>query len=319
MRGTYGCGSDSDRRSGLRNAIRGDGRAHPSFDPFGTRIGRLSCSDPNLQQIPREESEDGRTEGKLIRDAFIADDGWVLLSADYSQVELRSAAYLSGDPVMTAIFQRGEDIHQQTARLIAKQAWGIEPDAVRKPHRTKAKVINFSLAFGKGDASLAEDLGISVSEAKRTREAIFGKFAKLKMYKDACLAYARRRGEVYTRFNDAPGLRRNLWRIADQTDADRVTAEHGSFHTPISGTAAHFCLRAIIECVRWLREDAVPARLVLTVHDSLMFEVREDCVPEVAWQVKRIMESRSMGDVPVVADIEVGPSWGQMEKYVVAP
>lgn len=316
QRGTYGCGSDGE--GGLRQHIRSDGRVHPTFDPMGTRIGRLNCTDPNLQNITREEREDGNLDGKMIRDAFVAEDGWVLLEVDQSQIELRAMAYLSGDEVMKGIFQRGEDIHQRTAELISEIAWRIKPSEVRKPHRTKAKIFNFSLAFGKGDNTLAEELGISVSEAKRIHEAIYGKFTRMKEYKDACLAYARKKGEVWTRFDDQPARRRSLWRIADHDDGVRVTAEHGAFHTPVSGTAAHYCLRNLIECVRWLREDAVPARLGLMVHDSLLFEVREDCVPEVAWQVKRIMEQHSMGDVPLCADIKTGRSWGSLKKYAVA-
>jgi DNA polymerase I-like protein with 3'-5' exonuclease and polymerase domains len=312
MRNTYGCGEDG--RGGLKAHVRPDGRVHPWYDPGATRVGRLNCTDPSLHTIPREESEDHRKEGKLIRDAFVADPGWKLLSADYSQVELRVLAYLSGDEEMIGVYKRGEDLHQRTAEGIARQAWGMRPEEVGKVQRDKAKIVNFALVYGKGDESLATDLGVSAGEARRIRDAIFGRFPRVAEYRDACLAHARRKGEVWTKFDGERGRRRSLWSIAAEEGEVRSRAEHGSLHTPVCGTAADLSLRSIVECVRWIRADAIPVRLVLSVHDALVFEVREDVLAEAGYQIKRIMEGWSLGDVPLVVALKAGDSWGSLAK-----
>lgn len=312
LKKTYAKGSKGDK--GLYAHIRGDGRIHPTFNLDGARSGRLSCENPNLQNIPRPDED--REESVMIRNVFIAPPGTVLLEADYSQLELRIAAWMSGDEAMKQVFIAGEDIHQRTAEGISMLAWGIEPAAVRSSHRSKAKVVNFGLIYGKTDRTLAKELGISVEEAHAIREAILGRFPRFRAWMDECLAYARKKGEVWTWWDGKPARRRPLWRIADADDLARSRAEHGSWNSPIQGTASDFCLRSLVECVRWLHSDAVPAKLVLTVHDSLMFEVQVEAVHEVAWQVRRIMQSWNSGGVPLVVDIKTGPSWGRLEKYV---
>jgi DNA polymerase-1 len=182
--------------------------------------------------------------------------------------------------------------------------------------RRASKIINFRTLYGGGDASNAKEIGCSPEEAARLRESIFGKFRRLATWIKERLADSKRTGRASTWWAGRPAHVRPLWRIGDRDDAARVKAEHSSWNTPIQGTAAHFCLASLVKCVQWIRDDCPPVRLDLTVHDSLLFEAREDAVRELAWQVRRIMEGWDSGVVPIVADLKIGTSWGSMKKYV---
>ena len=304
MRGTYSC-------SGMLPHIRCDGRIHPNIRLDGARSGRTSCEDPNLQNIPRAKDS---PEGKMARDVFVASPGCTLVQFDYKTLELRVAAMLSGDPDMLAIFLAGVDYHQRTAELISKQAWNIPPEKVESKHRTQAKTINFALLYGMGDAALAAKIGSSMAEAGRVREAILGKFKGLAAWLDKQVHEVRMTGSCRTWWDGQLARRRPLHGIADQDDAKRSNAENGAKNTPVQGTASDFCIASLVACVDWLREDAVPAKLVLPVHDSLLFDVRDGAVEEVIAQVPRIMCGWNSGGVPLEVDVEVGPSWGSLKK-----
>jgi len=311
MRSTYAIG--------MLPHVRPDGRIHPSILLDGARSGRTSCKDPNLQNIPRVDDPESPTykgpEGKMARDCFCARPGYLLLSADYSQLELRIAAMLSNDPVMKEIFRSGVDFHKRTAQMVAPMLWHITAEQVGKEHRAQAKAVNFGVLYGMTARTLAANLGCTVAEAQRVMDAILGKFVRLAAWCKERLSESRRTGESWTMWDGERARRRSLHRIADEDDGQRITAENGAVNTPIQGTASDYCVRSIVDVVDWLREDAVPAMLCLPVHDSLLLEVREDAVPEVAYQVKRIMESYPSGDVELKVDIEVGRAWGSLEKY----
>ena len=303
MLGTYA--------SGLAEHARSDGRIHPNYKLDGARSGRTSCDSPNMQTLPRAKDS---TEGKMARDCIAAPDGFTLVEFDFSQVELRVAAMLSGDIVMQQIFRDGVDVHRRTAELIAPVAWGIQPEQVEDKHRSQAKTCVFALLYGSSDASIAARLGISMAAAARLREAIFGQFKKLGAYCQDQVMRARRTGETWTYWNGQRARRRPLHRIADNDSESRSRAENGAFNSPIQGTASGYCMMSLIRAVQWIEEDCVPdVKLVLTVHDSLLFEVREEMIDEVTSVVPRIMISWPMKGLPLVVDGKVGKSWGSME------
>ena len=306
LRGTYA--------AGLLPYVREDGRIHPSILLDGARSGRTSCANPNLQNQPRPSSP----EAKMVRDLFIAAQGYKLVSLDYSQLELRVAAYLANDPAMIAIFLENVDYHQRTAELISQVAWGITPDKVTKEHRSFAKTINFGLVYGKGDGTIAEEFGITIAEAAKIRAAILGTFKKLDEWCKMKTRESKRSGEAWTIWNGQPARRRSLFRIGDKGDAgsaSRKVAENGAVNTPIQGTASDYCIASLTACVAWLLAEKLPARLVLPIHDALLFEVRDDYVDEVASGARDIMQSWDAGGVPLVVDCEVGDAWGSLMKY----
>jgi len=304
LHGTYG--------TGLLQHIRSDGRIHPSILLDGAATGRTSCQSPNLQNIVRDS---GSLEGKMIRDCFIAPVGYRLLQLDYSQLELRVAAMLSGDPVMLRIFEEGVDFHRRTAELICKAVWGIDPKDVTKAHRTVGKTINFGILFGIGDEGLAAQAGCSVRMARQVREEVMGTFKVLASWIKERLAYAKRTGYCWTWWDGARGRRRSLWQIADQDHDASGTAERGAWNGPIQGTGSDFCVASLAATVQWILEEDVPVKLVLPVHDSLLLEAKEDYVDEAAWQVYRIMTGWRSGAVKLEVDVETGPAWGSMVKY----
>jgi uracil-DNA glycosylase family 4 len=295
--------------------IRADGRMHPSLNLDGAATGRTSMENPNLQQVPRT----GTVEGKMARDCFSVADiaKYVMVSFDFSQLEYRVAADLSGDPEMLHIYKSdlAADLHMRTAQLVSQQVWGIAPEDVTKDHRSEAKAINFGTLYGMGDYALAAILGRTPDEARAVKKAIMGRFKVLDAWCKAKLKEARLQGGVWTDWAGEPFRFRPLWRVADRDDEARSRAEHGSWNTPVQGKASDYCLFSLAECVKWLVEDAVPAKLVLTVHDSLIFEVRKDALNEVLATVPEIMTSWPVNNgVPLLVDAEVGPSWGSLEK-----
>jgi DNA polymerase-1 len=323
MRGTYA--------SGMLEHVRADRstgypwhRIHPNVKLDGARSGRTSCTDPNLQNIPRP---DGSPEGKMARDCFAAPPGYKLVELDYSQLELRVACLLSRDPKMLEIFKSGVDYHLRTAQLVSKLAWGVDDlmqldKAAAKEYRSRAKAVNFGVLYGKGAGGLAAEWGCKVDDAQRVIDLIMGQFKVLDTWCDARLAEARKTGIVWTWWDGENARRRPLWRVADKSqenDASRNRAENGAVNSPIQGTASDFCIASLTACVDWIEQDCVPGtKLVLPVHDALMFEVRDDMVDEVAHTAAHIMRSWPFGDVPLVVDCKVGQSWGSMVDYDVA-
>jgi DNA polymerase I-like protein with 3'-5' exonuclease and polymerase domains len=306
---------DSNYAAGMLPFVSDDGRVHPSFLLDGARSGRLSCQSPNLQTIPKSTDEDW---GRMARGCFAAQPGWSILSVDYSQLELRIAAMLSGDPTMTDIFKRGEDLHQKTAEMIAPLVWKITAEQVKRhPHRDAAKTVNFGVLYGQTAKGLALKIGCSEEEAERIIKAILGKFSKLSSWIQGQLNAARTYGVTWTYWDGQPARVRNLWQIGDEDKEARGTAERSSWNTPIQGTGSDYLLRSLVQVVDWLKGDGVPARLVLPVHDSLLLEVRDDCLAEVAGKVVSIMQSWPSGDVPLLVEAEAGPSWGDLKKIIV--
>ena len=297
---------------GMEFFIRDDGRIHPNYQIAGTATGRPSCTDPNLFNIPNAAT----AEGKMCRDIFVAADGCTLMEFDYSQIELRVAAMLSGDDVMIDFFKQGADFHLQTAKLIAG-SFNIDPDDVTAGHplRQQAKIVNFATLYGDPPAGLAARLNISRRMAESLQKAILGKFRRLRSWINDSLKSSRRSGVSRTWWNGDVFRERPLWKIADGEGAARETAERSSWNTPVQGTAAEYTNASIGAIQRWLDDDFVPAKMVLTVYDSILLEVQHGAVDEVRHGVKNIMEGWPvLHDVPIVSDLKIGPAWGSMEE-----
>ena len=300
---------DGTYASGMARYLSSDGRIHPNLLIDGAKSGRMSSSEPNLQNLPRSSKPDGC----MARGCFVATPGWVLLDADYSQLELRVGAGLSGDSVMIESFKRGEDIHMATARAIAR-VWGIDPDSVTDEHRAKAKTVNFGLAYGEGDGALAHALGCTLEEAQAIHEAVLGRFAGFAAWCQEQLRTSKKTGVTWSYWNGERARRRNLWRIGDQDDDARGTAERSSWNTPIQGSGHEYLLNSMIRIVSWIRNNGVPAKVCIPVHDSLLMEVQEDALDEVMETARGIMQGWPCGGVPIVVDMKLGKNWGEMKK-----
>jgi DNA polymerase-1 len=276
---------------------RRTGRLHTTFNQAVAATGRLSSSDPNLQNIPI------RTEvGRRIREAFVADPGYQIVSADYSQIELRILAHFSEDPDFLDAFRSGHDIHRRTAA----QVFGVPHEAVTADQRRIAKAINFGLVFGQQEFGLAQVLRIPRAEARAYIESYFQRYSGVREYMERAISDARRSGEVTTLL----GRRRPLPEIRASRIQDRNHAERIARNSPIQGTAADLLKLAMIRVDGGLRDRWPTARLLLTVHDELVFEVEEAAVaPFSAW-VKGEMEAVYELRVPLVVDVGAGRTWG---------
>lgn len=272
-----------------------DGRIHTSFNQSVANTGRLSSSNPNLQNIPI------RTErGREMRKAFVAREGHVLLAADYSQVELRILAAISGDEAMIQAFKDGEDIHSRTA----KEIFHLESlDEVTADHRRKAKEVNFGIPYGVSAFGLAQRLGIPNSEGKEMIDRYFGRFPKVKAYMSEQVQYAQEHGYVKTYF----GRRRYLRDIKASGPA-RGFAERNAINMPIQGTAADIIKLAMVDIFNWLASSTFKTKMVLQVHDELIFEVPEQEMEQVKPEICRRMEAVDIG-VPLKVEAGVGANW----------
>lgn len=275
------------------------GRLHTSFSQTGTATGRLSSSDPNLQNIPV------RTElGRQIRAAFVAEPGWSLLSADYSQIELRILAHFSGDPVLVEAFRKGEDIHARTAQ----EVFGVGPLAQTAEHRRVAKVINFGIIYGLSPFGLAQQLGIDQKEAAQFIAAYFARYGGVKEYLDRALAEVRKTGFTRTLF----GRIRPIPEITAPQANLRNFAERAALNTPLQGTAADLIKLAMIAIHRQLAAENFRAKMILQVHDELLFEAPGNQIERLRAMVKPAMEKVYSLKVPLVVDIKTGPNWRDM-------
>jgi DNA polymerase-1 len=283
---------------GLTPLIK-DGRVHTSFHQALTATGRLSSTDPNLQNIPART-----VEGRRIRRAFTADEGWLMLSADYSQIELRVLAHLSGDPVLLDAFASGEDIHQRTA----SEVMGIKPEAVDANARRLAKVINFGIIYGMGPQRLASELDIPLKEASDYIERYFKRLPGVSAYLEQCLKEARERGYVTTYL----GRRRYLPELSSPQGGARAQAERIAINTPIQGTAADLIKMAMVGLHRALRDYQDRARMLLQVHDELLFEVRRDATDRVSGIVREQMENVARLQVALRVELKSGPNWAEL-------
>jgi DNA polymerase I len=276
------------------------GRLHTTFDQVGTATGRLSSANPNLQNIPI------RTElGREIRAAFTAEPGHVLLSADYSQIELRLLAHFSKDPLLVEAYRNGDDIHT----LTASQVFGVPPLMVTADHRRQAKVVNFGIVYGLSAFGLSQNLNIETSEAKQFIHAYFEKYKGVRAFIDATLEQARREQGVKTMF----GRVRPIPDINSKNVNLRGFAERTAVNTPLQGTAADLIKLAMIQIDAAVREQALKSRMTLQVHDELVFEVPEAEVDAMKLLVRRHMENVHSLSVPLVVDIGVGPNWRDLE------
>lgn len=274
------------------------GRVHTSFNQAVTATGRLSSSDPNLQNIPIRTAE-----GRRIREAFIPQEGWTMLSADYSQVELRVMAHMADVPALKESFVAGEDIHQRTASEI----FGVFPEMVDAEMRRQAKTINFGVLYGMGAFSLAKDLGIGRKEAQQFIDHYFERYPAVLDYLETKKAEAREHQYVTTLL----GRRCAIPEINSKNGAIRSYAERNAINYPIQGSAADIIKVAMVNIDRRLRDEKLQTRMLLQVHDELVFEVPPQELEQVSELVRIEMENAVPLDVPLKVDIGSGENWAQ--------
>ena len=277
------------------------GRVHTSYNQAVAATGRLSSTDPNLQNIPIRTED-----GAKIRTAFVAGEkGWKILSADYSQIELRLMAHLSKDQTLCDAFHQGHDIHAVTAAKVN----GIPLEEVTREQRSAAKGVNFGIIYGQTDFGLSEALGIPMSEAKAFRENYFATYPGVRVYMDATIEFAREHGYVMTLL----GRKRPMPDIHSDNRATREFAERTAINTPIQGTAADIIKLAMIKVDRELERirsrAPLKAHMLLQVHDELVFEVPPEKIDELTALVKQEMESALPLDVPLIVDVGIGDNW----------
>lgn len=273
-----------------------NGRIHTKFNQTGTATGRLSSVDPNMQNIPvRGEL------GKELRRYFIADPGYVLVDADYSQIELRLLAEISGDPVMRQAFLDGTDVHTSTAA----QVFHVAPELVTSEMRRQAKAVNFGIVYGIGDFSLAEDLHVSRKTAREYIDSYLSTYVKVDAYLKETVEKARADGYTTTML----GRRRPIPELAAKNKNLQAFGKRVAMNSPIQGSAADIIKLAMIGVSRAIKEAGIDARLILQVHDELIVETRPECVKEASEILRREMENAVQTTVPLSADISVGENW----------
>lgn len=273
-------------------------RVHTCYHQAVAATGRLSSMEPNLQNIPIRTPE-----GRRIRQAFIAPPGWCIVAADYSQIELRIMAHLSGDEGLLNAFSDERDIHQATAA----EVFGMSLDQVTAEQRRYAKMINFGLIYGMSAFGLASRLGIERSEAQRYVELYFQRYPGVRRYMEETRQQARERGYVETVF----GRRLFLNDISSRNSALRQGAERAAINAPMQGTAADIIKRAMIEVDRWLIRSKIAARLIMQVHDELVFEVRREAVDEVMARARELMSAAAQLRTSLKVDVGVGENWDE--------
>jgi DNA polymerase-1 len=274
------------------------GRVHTSYHQAVAATGRLSSTDPNLQNIPIKSEE-----GRKIRQAFIAPPGYKVVAADYSQIELRIMAHLSGDQGLLTAFNDGLDVHRATAA----EVFGVAPENVTQELRRSAKAINFGLIYGMSSFGLAKQLGLGRSEAQAYIDLYFTRYPGVKRYMDNIRAQAREQGYVETLF----GRRLYLPEINSKNASLRQYAERTAINAPMQGTAADIIKRAMITTDRWLGDEHADAKMIMQVHDELVFEMAEDKVNVYSENIRQLMSSAAELSVPLIVDIGVGNNWDE--------
>ncbi len=283
------------------------GRVHTSFNQTGTATGRVSSTDPNLQNIPIRTEE-----GRRVRRAFIVPDGYKLLGVDYSQVELRILAHYSQDDALLKAFLEGQDIHRATAAAVYR----IPPERVTYEQRSFAKSVNFGLMYGMGAFRLARDSDLTLAEAEKFIADYFNQFPGVRQYLDGSIAQAKKQGYLETllgRRRYFPELDESLGRKVGYQVAQ--SAEREAVNMPIQGTAADIIKIAMINLAHALKEGGYAARMILQVHDELVLDVPDGELDRVAPLVIEVMESAFKLDAPLVADAKVGTNWAEMERW----
>ena len=291
LKGTY-----TDKLPLMVNPITG--RVHTNYAQAVAVTGRLSSNEPNLQNIPIRTPE-----GRRVREAFIAPPGHLIASADYSQIELRIMAHISEDPGLLSAFAEGRDVHRATAA----EVFGVAVDEVSSEQRRYAKVINFGLIYGMGAFGLASNLGIDQKAAKNYIERYFDRFAGVKRYMDETRAKAAEQGYVETLF----GRRIVLPEIQGGSGPRRAAAERQAINAPMQGTAADLIKLAMIAVQAELDRAGKSTRIVMQVHDELVFELPEDEVDWLRTEVPRLMAGAAQLKVPLLAEVGVGANWDQ--------
>jgi DNA polymerase-1 len=281
---------------GLTKVIAEDGRIHTSFNQTETRTGRISSTEPNLQNIPvRQEL------GRELRRFFHAKDGCVLCDADYSQIELRVLAALSGDPTMTAAFNQEKDIH----RITASQVFGVPEEWVTPLMRSQAKAVNFGIVYGIGAHSLSEDIHVSYKEAKQYIDSYLSHYGAVAGYMDGLITAAKESGYGETLF----GRRRPLPELRASNGITRSFGERVARNMPIQGTAADIIKIAMIRVHQRLQQEQVAATLILQVHDELIVEAEEKDAERAATILKEEMENAVSLPVRLRVDVNIGKTW----------
>jgi DNA polymerase-1 len=274
----------------LPEKIAADGRVHGKLNQTVAATGRLSSTDPNLQNIPI------RTElGQKIRSAFVSDEGNLLISVDYSQLELRILAHVTQDEVLLDAFQKGEDIHARTAKLV----FGDESQ------RRLAKIINFGIAYAVEAYGLSQRIGLSVSESKKIIQDYYETYQGVKKYMDETPEFAREHGYVASIF----GRRRPLPSIHDKNYNVRSRAEREAINMPVQGTASDIVKIAMLKVDKALTKEGLEAKLIMQIHDELLFEVPKNELETVCQIVKKEMENAVELDVPLIAEVGIGKDW----------
>jgi DNA polymerase-1 len=273
-------------------------RVHTCYHQAVAATGRLSSMEPNLQNIPIRTPE-----GRRIRTAFVASPGWCIVAADYSQIELRIMAHLSGDAGLLTAFAEERDIHQATAA----EVFGLPLEKVSADQRRTAKMINFGLIYGMSAFGLASRLGIERSEARRYVDLYFERYPGVRRYMDETRQQARERGYVETVF----GRRLYLNDIASRNAALRQGAERAAINAPMQGTAADIIKRAMIEVDRWLSTSRIPARLIMQVHDELVFEVQREAADELMGRARELMSGAAQLRTSLKVDVGAGSNWDE--------
>ena len=273
------------------------GKVHSSFNQTVTVTGRISSTEPNLQNIPV------RTElGREMRRMFVAEsEEYVLVDADYSQIELRVLAHIAGDENMIEAFRSGFDIHASTAAKV----FGVSPDSVSGEMRSAAKAINFGLVYGMGEFSLSQDLHISLKEAKAYIDDYLGSYPNVKKYMKDTVDFAKEYGYVKTMF----GRRRDIPELKSSNYQTRSFGERAAMNTPVQGTAADIIKLAMINVSRRLKQENLKSRLILQVHDELIVEAEKTEVDQVCRILKTEMENAASLLVPLKVDMQTGHSW----------
>jgi DNA polymerase-1 len=274
------------------------GRIHTSYHQAVTATGRLSSSDPNLQNIPIRTEE-----GRRIRQAFIAPEGYKVMAADYSQIELRIMAHLSGDEGLQRAFAEGLDVHRATAA----EVFGVDVDKVTGEQRRSAKAINFGLIYGMSAFGLGKQLHVGRNEAQQYIDLYFERYPGVQQYMDRTRTQAAEQGYVET----LQGRRLYLPEINSRNGMRRQAAERTAINAPMQGTAADIIKRAMIDVSTWLADSGLDARVIMQVHDELVLEVAESCVEQVAEGLKAKMEAAAKLSVPLLVEVGLGNNWDE--------
>ena len=288
LKSTYG--------DGLLKVLSEDGRVHTTFKQTMTLTGRLSSAEPNLQNIPV------RTEkGRELRKFFVAKEGCVLVDADYSQIELRVLAHISGDEALCRAFREGEDIHTATAAKV----YGVPVEMVTGDMRKSAKAVNFGIIYGIGEYSLSQDIGVSVKEAKAFIARYFETYPAIRDYMESAKAFAYEHGYAETLY----GRRREIPELKQKNKVRLAFGERVAMNTPIQGTAADLIKIAMIRVSDALRAEGLQAKLILQIHDELIVEAPLQEAEAAKAILEREMTRAADLNVPLVADAQMGKSW----------